>query len=112
TSASEILAELVIADGAPLEDERIDTALHIAEQGLDEYQEDDSLWWLTAQLRYLNGDFAGAVEAGTQALLLAPSWPRLSQTTQAELGLPLFLIEALQEDEDFAVLWSSLSENS
>ena len=80
-----------------------------AERGIGVYRGDDYLWWLTAQARWLDGDLAGAVDAGREALLLSPSWPRLPEKTRAELGLSNQLVSALRKNEGFRVLWDSLA---
>ena len=80
-----------------------------AERGISVYRGDDHLWWLTAEARWLDGDLPGAVEAGREALLLSPSWPRLPAKTRAVLGLPNQLVSALRKNDGFRVLWDSLA---
>jgi hypothetical protein len=80
-----------------------------AERGVNYYRGDDQLWWLVAQTRWRDGDFAAAVDAGRVALLLSPSWPRLPEKTRIELGLQPNLVNALKGDEAFRRLWDSLA---
>jgi uncharacterized Ntn-hydrolase superfamily protein len=87
----------------------IQQARKTAERGVDSFRGDDHLWWLVARARWLDDDFAGAVDAGKRALLLSPSWPRLPQKTRVELGLQPDLVEALRNDQAFKRLWDSLS---
>lgn len=87
----------------------IKRARRAAERGIKVYRGDDHLWWLTAQARWLDGDLAGAVDAGREALLLSPSWPRLPEKTRAELGLSNQLVGALRKNDGFRVLWDSLA---
>jgi len=80
-----------------------------AERGLGFYPGDDHLWWLVARTRLADGDFSGAVEAGQNALLISPSWPRLPARTREELGLDAELVAALRRDDGFRRLWDSLA---
>ena len=69
----------------------------------------DTLWWLAAQTRLLDGDRMGALEAAQTALLLSPSWPRLPEATRIELGVKPELVDALREDDGFRRLWDALA---
>jgi uncharacterized Ntn-hydrolase superfamily protein len=84
-------------------------AREAAELGVGFSRDDDHLWWLVAQTRWLDGDFEAAVDAGQVALLLSPSWPRLPEQTRVELGLPPELVSALRQDQAFRRLWDSLA---
>jgi len=108
TAARTLLSQLEETDDEK-KAELIAEARAEVEKALDHYPMDDGLWWLAAEVRLLDEDEAGAMEAGLDALLLAPSWPRLPQATREELGLSQELIETLREDDRFDRLWESLA---
>ncbi len=110
-AAADTTTYLTQIDGAP-EAERarlITQARQAAERGIAVNRNSDTLWWLAAQTRLLNGDRSGALEAGQNALLLSPSWPRLPEATRIELGVTPELVDALREDEGFKRLWDALT---
>jgi uncharacterized Ntn-hydrolase superfamily protein len=110
-AASETRDLLLKAQQADPEDQAqlFKEARKAAERGVNYYRGDDQLWWLVAQTRWRDGDFAAAVDAGRVALLLSPSWPRLPEKTRIELGLQPNLVSALTGDEAFRRLWDSLA---
>ena len=80
-----------------------------AERAIAVNRASDTLWWLAAQTRLLDGDRMGALEAAQTALLLSPSWPRLPEATRIELGVKPELVDALREDDGFRRLWDALA---